>query len=60
MLSFSSELKISLPEFMMGTSRFQAMNKLLTVNSEWKKEAFLRMKDLLMSMHDFKASFTAM
>ena len=56
MLSYASELKVSLPEFMLGTSRFQAMNKLLTVNNEWKREAFLRIKELLMAMYDFNAS----
>ena len=56
MLSFSSELKVSLPEFMTGTSRFQAMNKLLSVNAEWRKEAFYQIRSMLLRMFHYNAS----
>ena len=56
MLSFSSELKVSLPEFMSGTSRFQAMNKLLSVNTEWRKEAFYQIRSMLLRMFHYNAS----
>ncbi|MCL2062744.1 MAG: Flp pilus assembly complex ATPase component TadA [Candidatus Cloacimonetes bacterium] len=56
MLSYSSELKVSLPEFMTGTSRFQAMNKLLSVNAEWRKEAFYQIRNMLLRMFHYNAS----
>ena len=56
MLSFSNELKVSLPEFMTGTSRFQAMNKLLSVNTEWRKEAFYQIRNMLLRMFHHNAS----
>jgi len=56
MLSFSNELKVSLPEHLMSTARFQAMNRLLTVNSEWKKEAYFQIKSCLLKMYEKNAS----
>ena len=56
MLSYTSELKVSLPEYMTGTSRFQAMNKLLSVNTEWRKEAFYKIREILMCMFNHNAS----
>ena len=55
-LSFASEIKIALPEFLMGTGRFQAMNKLLTLNPDWKKEAYYKIKDFLLKMYEYGAS----
>ena len=56
MLSFANELKVSLPEHLMSTARFQAMNRLLTVNSEWKKEAYYQIKTVLLKMYENGAS----
>lgn len=55
-LSFASEIKISLPEYLSGTGRFQAMNKLLTVNTDWKKEAYYKIKEYLLKMYEYGAS----
>ena len=55
-LKFANELAIALPEHLTSTSRFQAMNKLLTLNSEWKSEAFYKMKDFLLKMYEYEAS----
>jgi twitching motility protein PilT len=55
-LSFANELAIALPEHMTGTGRFQAMNKLIMLNSEWKSEAFYKMKEFLLKMYDYEAS----
>jgi twitching motility protein PilT len=55
-LSFASEIRISLPEYLTGTGRFQAMNKLLTMNQEWKKEAYFKVKEYLLKMYEFGAS----
>ena len=55
-LKFANELAIALPEHLTSTSRFQAMNKLLTLNSEWKSEAFYKMKEFLLKMYEYEAS----
>lgn len=55
-LSFSSEIKISIPEYISGTGRFQAINKLLTVNVEWKKESWTKLKSLFLKMRETNAS----
>jgi twitching motility protein PilT len=55
-LSFANELSIALPEHLNGTARFQAMNKLLTLNTEWRTEAFYKMKDFLLKTYEFGAS----
>lgn len=55
-LSFFSELKITLPEYTVGTARCQAINKFLAMNEAWHKEAYTYMKALLNKMHFLKAS----
>jgi twitching motility protein PilT len=55
-LNFANELAIALPEHLTSTSRFQAMNKLLTLNTEWKSEAFYKMKEFLLKMYEYGAS----
>jgi twitching motility protein PilT len=55
-LSFSSEISISIPEYISGTGRFQAINKLLVVNQHWKKEAWLKLKELFTKMRQMSAS----
>ncbi len=55
-LSYSAEISISIPEYIIGTNRFQAINKLLTVNVEWKKEAWFKLKQLFTTMRDMSAS----
>jgi len=55
-LKFANELMIALPEHLSGTGRFQAMNKLLTLNAEWKSEAFYKMKDFLLKTYEYEAS----
>ncbi len=55
-LSFASEIRISLPEYLTGTGRFQAMNKLLTMNQDWKKEAYYKIKEYLLKMYEYGAS----
>ena len=56
LLSFAYELKIALPEHLSSTGRFQTMNKLLTVNTAWKEEAYFKMKDFLLKTYDYEAS----
>jgi twitching motility protein PilT len=55
-LSFLNELSIALPEHLSSTGRYQAMNKLLTLNQEWKSEAFYKMKEFLIKMYEYQAS----
>ncbi|MDD3500926.1 MAG: ATPase, T2SS/T4P/T4SS family [Candidatus Cloacimonetes bacterium] len=55
-LSYSSEISISIPDYISGTNRFQAINKLLTVNQHWKKEAWAKLKELFIIMREINAS----
>jgi len=55
-LSFTPEMEIALPEYLMGTARFKNINKLITFNSAWKKEAYDNLKSLLRKMEEIDAS----
>ncbi len=55
-LSFSSEISISIPDYITGTNRFQAINKLLVVNQHWKKESWNKLKELFIKMREVGAS----
>lgn len=55
-LSFSSEVSISVPDYINGTGRFQAINKLLAVNAHWKKESWMKLKELFTKMREINAS----
>ena len=55
-LSFTSEMQITLPEYLVGTNRFQNINKIISYNLTWKNEAFDHLKNLLSNMRDLEAS----
>lgn len=55
-LSFTSEMRITLPEYLSGTNRFQNINKMITYNLNWKQEAFDHLRRLLKHMRDIDAS----
>ena len=55
-LSFTPEMQITLSEYLIGTSRFQSINKIITYNVAWKKEAYKNLKNLLSHMRDIEAS----
>lgn len=55
-LSFTSELLIALPEYATGTNRFQTINKMITFNTAWRKEAYDNLKKFLIHMREAKAS----
>lgn len=48
--SFLNEMQIALPESLTGTARFQAINKMLTYNPEWKAEVKQQLHQLLHEM----------
>lgn len=55
-LSFTPEMQITLSDYLIGTSRFQSINKIITYNIEWKKEAYGNIRSLLKHMHEMEAS----
>lgn len=55
-LSFTPEMAIALPEYLTGTGRFKNINKLITFNDSWRKEAFNNLKNLLSNMKKLEAS----
>jgi twitching motility protein PilT len=55
-LSFTSEMMITLPEYLSGTNRFQNINKMITYNVNWKREAFEHLRHLLKYMKEIDAS----
>ena len=55
-LSFTPEMEIALPEYLIGTARFKNINKLITFNNAWKKEAYDNLKSLLKKMEEIDAS----
>ena len=55
-LSFTSEMQITLPEYLTGTNRFQNINKIISYNIGWKNEAFDHLKELLRHMRELEAS----
>ena len=55
-LSFLSEMQVALPEYLTGTARFQNINKMITFNTSWKKEAYENLRNLLKHMRKIEAS----
>lgn len=55
-LSFTPEMLIGLPEYLTGTSRFQNINKIITYNATWRKEAYDNLRKLLKHMREINAS----
>lgn len=55
-LSFTPEMQITLSDYLIGTSRFQSINKIITYNIEWKKEAYENLRKLLFHMREIEAS----
>jgi twitching motility protein PilT len=55
-LSFTPEMEIALPEYLIGTERLKNINKLITFNSAWKREAYEHLKKLLTKMEEIDAS----
>lgn len=55
-LSFTPEMLVGLPEYLTGTSRFQNINKIITYNATWRKEAYDNLKKLLKHMREINAS----
>lgn len=55
-LSFAPEMRIALPEYLTATGRFKNINKLITFNDAWRKEAFNHLKKLLSNMKELEAS----
>ncbi len=55
-LSFTPEMLVGLPEYLTGTNRFQNINKLITYNTAWHKEAYDNLKKLLKHMREIEAS----
>lgn len=55
-LSFTPEMLVGLPEYLTGTSRFQNINKIITYNATWRKEAYDNLKKLLKNMREINAS----
>ncbi|HEX38389.1 MAG TPA: twitching motility protein PilT [Candidatus Cloacimonetes bacterium] len=55
-LSFTPEMLVGLPEYLTGTSRFQNINKIITYNAAWRKEAYEHLRKLLIHMREIDAS----
>ncbi|MCK4359455.1 MAG: Flp pilus assembly complex ATPase component TadA [Candidatus Cloacimonetes bacterium] len=55
-LSFTPEMLVGLPEYLTGTSRFQNINKIITYNAVWRKEAYDHLSKLLKYMREINAS----
>ncbi len=55
-LTFSQELKATLPEYAFGVNRVKHINKAITENADWKKESFNHLKKLLVKMISKDAS----
>lgn len=55
-LSFTPEMVVGLPEYLTGTNRFQNINKIITYNAVWRKEAYDHLKKLLKYMREIHAS----
>ena len=55
-LSFTPEMVVGLPEYLIGTNRFQNINKIITYNAAWRKEAYEHLKKLLKYMREINAS----
>lgn len=55
-LSFTSEMQVTLPEYLSGTNRFQNINKMISYNVEWKQEAYDNLRKLLKHMRELEAS----
>ena len=55
-LSFTPEMVVRLPEYLLGTNRFQNINKLITYNATWRKEAYDHLRKLLKYAREVNAS----
>ncbi len=55
-LSFIAELQTQFPEFLFGLSRIKNIDKALTENANWKKEAFEELRKLFLYMKKTNAS----
>ena len=55
-LSFTPEMLVTLPDYLIGTNRFQNINKMITFNASWRKLAFDHLKRLLRKMRELEAS----
>ncbi len=55
-LSFSSELKAAIPEFVFGINRVKYINKAISENPKWRNESFELLKKLLTIMISKDAS----
>ncbi len=55
-LSFTPEMQVTLPEYLHGTARFQNINKLISFNAHWKKEAYDHLTTFLRHMREIEAS----
>ena len=55
-LSFTPEMQVTLPDYLIGTNRFQNINKMITFNASWRKLAFDHLKRLLRKMRELEAS----
>ncbi len=55
-LTFSQELKATLPEYAFGVNRVKHINKAITENADWKNESFNHLKKLLVKMISKDAS----
>lgn len=55
-LSFTAEMLATLPDYLIGTNRFQNINKMITFNASWRKLAFDHLKKLLKKMREMDAS----
>ncbi len=55
-LTFSPEMQVTLSDYLIGTNRFQSINKIITYNIDWKKEAYETIRKLLDNMRLIEAS----
>ncbi|KQC07590.1 MAG: twitching motility protein PilT [Candidatus Cloacimonas sp. SDB] len=55
-LSFTSEMMVTLPDYLTGTSRFQNINKMITFNASWRKVAYEHLRELLKKTREVQAS----
>ncbi|RLD53918.1 MAG: twitching motility protein PilT, partial [Bacteroidetes bacterium] len=55
-LSFNNDMKTALPEYVLGTNRFIKIDKMLSENVLWKKEAYENLKKLFKEMIEQEAS----
>ena len=54
--SFLSEMQIAVPDYQTGIERLQTINKIISINENWKLEAYDNLNKLLIHMRDKNAS----